>query len=553
MSDNETKGNEDLVALQHKRRGLKGSITKRITELKRLISENGSRTRIRFLYDKLTGVYTEMATVAGKVYSITKQYADEEWLQQETVRVDDISSEITEYLESRKDDAPSDESLTATWVQEHASDVYVYEPSEKDAEVSTTTEFGASQLGATASASHTKQQDDAEHATASSKHDLLYSLLNTVDGRSSHPGTGTGYFGDGPIRIPPSSLAGFTHFREHHDDSPLSSASYHRTSDPLHHMSDNNPINTLQLKPSRLQEVLHCNNDFTIPTSMLPGHYSSDASARMNMLGTRPRTSYGVSSIPGSRPLNHIPISNIYVSQVNEPGTSKPSSSSNFNTLDPNANIFAASGVPTTRTGVPVACASGPSMSLPTHPTHMRMPFSNTATTHVVGSSGYVPPSSNPSHVTENFVDSWIDLLDVNRPNQSSPTLTGIAPDVTMAYLVQQNLPRTQLPTFDGCPTKWVNFVTKFRDVVHFQQYLTDTQRCLLLVQHLEGPAERSVTRFTHDSRGYVLALRRLKFLFGQKSKIAQATLREVTEGDATTGNSKFITFGVSNFRWRMP
>ena len=75
--------------------------------------------------------------------------------------------------------------------------------------------------------------------------------------------------------------------------------------------------------------------------------------------------------------------------------------------------------------------------------------------------------------------------------------------------------------------------MTKFRDVVHFQQYLTDTQRCLLLVQHLEGPAERSVTRFTHDSRGYVLALRRLKFLFGQKSKIAQATLREVTEGDA--------------------
>ena len=64
MSDNETKGNEDLVALQHKRRALKGSITKRITELRRLISENGSRTRIRFLYDKLTGVYTEMATVA---------------------------------------------------------------------------------------------------------------------------------------------------------------------------------------------------------------------------------------------------------------------------------------------------------------------------------------------------------------------------------------------------------------------------------------------------------------------------------------------------------
>ena len=78
MSDNEIKSSEELTVLQHKRRGQKGSITKRIVELRRLISENGSRTRIRFLYDKLMGVYTEMSIVATAVYTMTKQYEDEE-------------------------------------------------------------------------------------------------------------------------------------------------------------------------------------------------------------------------------------------------------------------------------------------------------------------------------------------------------------------------------------------------------------------------------------------------------------------------------------------
>ena len=113
------------------------------------------------------------------------------------------------------------------------------------------------------------------------------------------------------------------------------------------------------------------------------------------------------------------------------------------------------------------------------------------------------------------------------------PTAAGISPDVTMAWLVQQSLPRTLLPTFDGSPTQWVNFITKFRDVVHNQQYLNDSQRFLHLMQQLKGHAERSVKGYTNDSRGYVLSLKRLKYLFGQRTKIAQATLLTVTQGAA--------------------
>ena len=54
-----------------------------------------------------------MSIVATAVYTMTKQYEDEEWLQQETIRVDELSAEVSEYFESRKDDAPSDESITA--------------------------------------------------------------------------------------------------------------------------------------------------------------------------------------------------------------------------------------------------------------------------------------------------------------------------------------------------------------------------------------------------------------------------------------------------------
>ena len=76
-----------------------------------------------------------------------------------------------------------------------------------------------------------------------------------------------------------------------------------------------------------------------------------------------------------------------------------------------------------------------------------------------------IPPSVPPfpSNVRATFdknsVVSWIDELNTNQPHAPHPMSGGISPDVTMAYLVQQNLPRTEIPTFDGAPTKWVNFI----------------------------------------------------------------------------------------------
>ena len=48
-------------------------------------------------------------------------------------------------------------------------------------------------------------------------------------------------------------------------------------------------------------------------------------------------------------------------------------------------------------------------------------------------------------------VDAWIDHLDENlRTTIPNAGVNPMAPDIAVAFLVQQNLPRMQLPTFDG-------------------------------------------------------------------------------------------------------
>ena len=122
----------------------------------------------------------------------------------------------------------------------------------------------------------------------------------------------------------------------------------------------------------------------------------------------------------------------------------------------------------------------------------------------------------------------------------------GISAAAMMSWMVQQHLPQVELPTFAGAPGDWVNFITKFRDVVHRQEYLNDGQRMRFLLQQLKGEAEKAVRGFQNDSLGYVLALKKLKKLFGQRSLVARAVLAKVTKGkqidnDDVKGLSEFL------------
>ena len=157
---------------------------------------------------------------------------------------------------------------------------------------------------------------------------------------------------------------------------------------------------------------------------------------------------------------------------------------------------------------------------------------------HSSHESDSVPERTHGGHkltrspLIRNEVDSWIDELDVSKSNTSlNWTKGGVDPNSMMTWMVQQHLPKAELPTFDGSAGDWVDFITKFRDLVHLQDYLNDGQRIRLLLQQLKGEASRAVKGFANDSKGYVLALQKIKQLFGQRAMVAQAVISKVTKG----------------------
>ena len=129
-------------------------------------------------------------------------------------------------------------------------------------------------------------------------------------------------------------------------------------------------------------------------------------------------------------------------------------------------------------------------------------------------------------------VDAWIDELDHNTLNIAP----GEVHDVQMQMLIQQRLPPQKLPVFDGMPDKWVIFISTFYDMVHKQPYLDVFQKHTYLSQHLTGEPKRAIDGFSNDADGYIAALKRLKYMFGNPSLVAQATIRKVTTLMKTAG-----------------
>ncbi len=84
---------------------------------------------------------------------------------------------------------------------------------------------------------------------------------------------------------------------------------------------------------------------------------------------------------------------------------------------------------------------------------------------------------------------------------------------------------------FDGSPLEWVDFIIMFRNIVHNQPYLADSQRQQILHQHLRGEAKSSVKGYVNDACGYVMSLQTLKHLFGRRSTIARSVLQRVLKG----------------------
>ena len=81
-----------------------------------------------------------------------------------------------------------------------------------------------------------------------------------------------------------------------------------------------------------------------------------------------------------------------------------------------------------------------------------------------------------------------------------------------MSFFVQQSLPRMEIPEFDGSAALYIEFMTKIKDLVHDQPFLSDIQRSTQLLQRLKGEAKQAVRSFSQDWFGYVSSLKKLKF-----------------------------------------
>ena len=130
-----------------------------------------------------------------------------------------------------------------------------------------------------------------------------------------------------------------------------------------------------------------------------------------------------------------------------------------------------------------------------------------------------------------NEVDSWIDLLNLDEVEVKPEIQQMLNSEMSMTWFIQQSLPRTEVPKFDGSPIKWVDFTTKFKELVNDQPFLKNNQKFIYLIQHVEGEAQRALKVFSSSRSGYILALKRLKYMFGQRSLISQAYINKLTQG----------------------
>ncbi|XP_066934903.1 uncharacterized protein [Clytia hemisphaerica] len=139
----------------------------------------------------------------------------------------------------------------------------------------------------------------------------------------------------------------------------------------------------------------------------------------------------------------------------------------------------------------------------------------------------------------ERSIDSWIDELNLENLNVQPLSQSC---DIQMQMLIQQRLPTQIIPQFDGSADRWVTFISSFYDMVHRQPYLDSFQKRTYLVQHLTGEPLRAVGGYPNDSQGYIDSLQRLKYMFGNPSIVAQATIKKVTNGSQLSDDAETMT-----------
>ena len=109
-----------LKRLKGSRTGKKSSITKRITQLERMVSEKSGRRALQMLLQNLGTIYQELEQVCEEISTISDDEDPYNDIEEIRFQVETTVATVTEHLEARKDDPHSESSSIAlSWVMKH--------------------------------------------------------------------------------------------------------------------------------------------------------------------------------------------------------------------------------------------------------------------------------------------------------------------------------------------------------------------------------------------------------------------------------------------------
>jgi len=100
------------------------------------------------------------------------------------------------------------------------------------------------------------------------------------------------------------------------------------------------------------------------------------------------------------------------------------------------------------------------------------------------------------------------------------------SPQAETAHLVQ--LPRLELPKFDGSHEHWHEFWDLFQENVHSRSDIGDATKMHLLRQHLKGDAFKSVQGLGNDGRQYSVAIQLLESQYGKSRATTMVLLKKL-------------------------
>jgi hypothetical protein len=136
-----------------------------------------------------------------------------------------------------------------------------------------------------------------------------------------------------------------------------------------------------------------------------------------------------------------------------------------------------------------------------------------------------VPDASSSITPTDtcHSIDGWIDELIVGKETvlKSGSSSSMDLSDVVTRLEMERDLPKVELPVFDGSAIMWPRFIEQYYVQIHSRPTLNDTRRMDILQSHVKGEAKALIEGLGYSGRNYAMTLKELKFAFGHRVAVA--------------------------------